>query len=444
MTNINFFQILGLEPGASDEEIKSAYRKLSKKFHPDLNNGDTFFEAKFKEINEAHEVLSDPIKKAQYLNFIKFSEGEKSNDSNQTKDESNKTDNHFDKEPDKDSGKFDKYYWLFIIIPIFIIIGLIKGEFKKSIREKSINDIQNNQVEFAAADTTMASNEKIDTIYRNFELIKFNDEVFLGMDKYDWNKSLSRSTENNFFSKLEYYTYGMIGLSHRTEFYKAFKLLDSLNYIGYWFEPLLISNKNTDKKKYFINKVGGKIVEDSILCGVLFKYNVFNSFSQICSEINRLKNEFKLSYYTGVENTGDYLNPLTDQEIGNGFEDYNSFIYKTLKGLSKDKSFVDDKFLNKEPLSRLYTSSFSKNSVYENMDYYCILEVETGFLADVLRNSEFEILSVKNFDIRDFTLSVSFIGKKYPHEDILKYSTLSQKAIKEENDRTQSLINKAK
>lgn len=65
--NKNYYSILGLEKTASDAEIKSAYRKLAKKYHPDLNK-DEDAEAKFKEISEAYSVLSDPAKRENYDN----------------------------------------------------------------------------------------------------------------------------------------------------------------------------------------------------------------------------------------------------------------------------------------------------------------------------------------------------------------------------------------
>ena len=55
----DYYKILGVEKGASEAEIKSAYRKLAKQFHPDRNRGDKTAEEKFKEINEAYEVLGD-------------------------------------------------------------------------------------------------------------------------------------------------------------------------------------------------------------------------------------------------------------------------------------------------------------------------------------------------------------------------------------------------
>ena len=62
----DYYEVLGLEKGASDEEIKKAYRKLAKQYHPDLHPGDKDCEEKFKEIGEAYEILSDPDKKAKY------------------------------------------------------------------------------------------------------------------------------------------------------------------------------------------------------------------------------------------------------------------------------------------------------------------------------------------------------------------------------------------
>lgn len=65
----DYYEVLGLQKGASDAEIKKAYRKLAKQYHPDLNPDDPNAEAKFKEINEANQVLSDPEKRAKYDQF---------------------------------------------------------------------------------------------------------------------------------------------------------------------------------------------------------------------------------------------------------------------------------------------------------------------------------------------------------------------------------------
>lgn len=69
MASKDYYEVLGLQKGASDDEIKKAFRKLAIKYHPDKNQGNEEAEAKFKEINEAYQVLSDSEKKARYDQF---------------------------------------------------------------------------------------------------------------------------------------------------------------------------------------------------------------------------------------------------------------------------------------------------------------------------------------------------------------------------------------
>mgnify|MGYP000687011235 CR=1 FL=1 len=65
----DYYEILGLDRGADDGAIKSAYRKMAMKYHPDQNQGDADAETKFKEVNEAYSVLSDPEKRAAYDHY---------------------------------------------------------------------------------------------------------------------------------------------------------------------------------------------------------------------------------------------------------------------------------------------------------------------------------------------------------------------------------------
>ncbi len=69
MAKRDYYEVLDLRKGVSEKEIKGAYRKLARRYHPDVNPGDVKAEAKFKEISEAYQVLSDPKKRAMYDRF---------------------------------------------------------------------------------------------------------------------------------------------------------------------------------------------------------------------------------------------------------------------------------------------------------------------------------------------------------------------------------------
>ena len=66
MAYIDYYKILGVNKDASQDDIKKAYKKLARQYHPDLNPNDPDAHRKFQEINEANEVLSDPEKRKKY------------------------------------------------------------------------------------------------------------------------------------------------------------------------------------------------------------------------------------------------------------------------------------------------------------------------------------------------------------------------------------------
>ncbi len=72
MSNKDYYKILGLKESASSAEVKKAYRKLAKEYHPDSHPGDSHAESRFKEVAEAYEVLSDTKKRNQYDQFRKY------------------------------------------------------------------------------------------------------------------------------------------------------------------------------------------------------------------------------------------------------------------------------------------------------------------------------------------------------------------------------------
>ncbi|MDX1677339.1 DnaJ domain-containing protein, partial [Arsukibacterium sp.] len=69
MSKRDYYEVLGVAKGADDKDIKKAYKRLAMKFHPDRTQGDKSMEEKFKEVQEAYEVLSDEQKRAAYDRF---------------------------------------------------------------------------------------------------------------------------------------------------------------------------------------------------------------------------------------------------------------------------------------------------------------------------------------------------------------------------------------
>ena len=75
MTNKDYYKILGVDENASTDELKKAYRRLAKEYHPDRNKGDQRAEERFKEVNEAFSILGDANKRKKYDQFRKYGPG---------------------------------------------------------------------------------------------------------------------------------------------------------------------------------------------------------------------------------------------------------------------------------------------------------------------------------------------------------------------------------
>src|SRR5258708_35373338 len=74
MAKKDYYEVLGIKRNAKPEEIKKAYRRLARKYHPDVNPNDKSAEARFKEMTEANDILSDPKKRKVYDRFGEYSE----------------------------------------------------------------------------------------------------------------------------------------------------------------------------------------------------------------------------------------------------------------------------------------------------------------------------------------------------------------------------------
>lgn len=133
-----YYKTLGLTPDATLEEVKIAYRKLSKKFHPDLNDGDKFFEERFKEIQEAYEKIFKQKTKQNDEFYSPDSTKEKSEEKSQTSN-NYKKENNQSKTASTQKYKFSRIYVPAIIIIIFI--SILKPIIQNSIRENAKREL---------------------------------------------------------------------------------------------------------------------------------------------------------------------------------------------------------------------------------------------------------------------------------------------------------------
>ncbi|WP_418602697.1 DnaJ domain-containing protein [Hwangdonia sp.] len=156
----NYYQILGVDRKANGLEIKKSYRKLATKFHPDKNDGDTFFESRFKEIQEAYEVLSNSTKKVGYDEKLDDFLNRKPNSTTKKKEPSQ---NQEPKKKDyekknKPSIKTTIFIVLVIIISIIFYNKSFDNIFPQTTEQNDKDQsqkIQNNKVEFVTFNNTL-------------------------------------------------------------------------------------------------------------------------------------------------------------------------------------------------------------------------------------------------------------------------------------------------
>jgi len=125
----DYYYILGIARNASQDEIKKAYRKLSTKFHPDKNDGDKFFEERFKDINEAYETLVDDTKRKIYDERLK-------------RDDTTNTTNESYSPPHKKKTSGQKWYAIVgIVLLLGPLIRLAVNKMDENEREKKYNSL---------------------------------------------------------------------------------------------------------------------------------------------------------------------------------------------------------------------------------------------------------------------------------------------------------------
>lgn len=183
----DYYKILGLTPSATHDEIKTAYRKLSKKFHPDLNQGDKFFEDRFKEIQEAYEKLTDPTFKFHYdQQFQKKEQSSNSYDNTTTSTHQEKYSTKKNTTEHQSVNKKNNNSNLAIKIAIPIIIAILFGIIRGLIKENAIESAKRNYVE------ELTSNNNS---YTPISTTTFQDTLIEPLDSIHPTKEFDSKTE---------------------------------------------------------------------------------------------------------------------------------------------------------------------------------------------------------------------------------------------------------
>ena len=143
----NFYQILGVAPTATQDEIKKAYRFRASKFHPDKHQGDKFFEEEFKELKNAYDILSDSTKRERYDQQFNKTEKEQTNQKTKEDHQNENVYSEPKKAEEAEPAANSNFTYLFVIgaliFIIFLIVGLNSGKDTSSPTNYTSNEQSN-------------------------------------------------------------------------------------------------------------------------------------------------------------------------------------------------------------------------------------------------------------------------------------------------------------
>lgn len=268
----DYYYILGIKKGASAEDIKKSYRKLSLKFHPDKNDGDEFFAERFKEIQEAYETLSDNQKRTVYDNQF-------SSDS-----QAYKTNSGFNFDPvieyfktNKSSFEFDEeitFSWKTInsdrvkikpfgaVQPIGQKVYKIKN-FKNSVLSFELT-AENSNIGRLAKQSLTLSNRTFQELYSHFKKI-YQAESYSRENQYNSTEENSHvKTETVYRETLDNKTLEIVSINNETIGAKVFinnKIASDGTYIYKTLSHKLIVKNGEIVKRYYLEKVKNLIFQ---------------------------------------------------------------------------------------------------------------------------------------------------------------------------------------
>jgi len=201
--NMNYYEILKISRNANQEQIKDAYKKQVKKYHPDLYIGDKdFAEKKLKEINEAYNVLSDLEMKLEYDKYLqeKYQENVSKNVSNSAPNAKQTTQNYSTTNSKKqtwtlsdfiikkinklDSKKQTRIFFIVLItISILLLINLI--EIKQYFDSSEINTTSSNQIKNEFSQDLNKSQNENSSVYKNTDTNDIDNMIYDFLKKYE-------------------------------------------------------------------------------------------------------------------------------------------------------------------------------------------------------------------------------------------------------------------